>query len=75
MKASVIYGGRWGGTVSIAEKIGQVLTKEGYDVDVVDPGKSLKPLVHLTSSLLEAAYELTNGPEKPSSFFRKTLNF
>lgn len=36
MKALVIYGTRWGGTVNVAEKIGQVLKDEGYSVDVVD---------------------------------------
>ena len=36
MKAIVIYGTRWGGTVTIAEKIGRTLKDEGCSVDVVD---------------------------------------
>ena len=36
MKAIVIYGTRWGGTVTIAEKIGHTLKDEGCSVDVVD---------------------------------------
>ncbi|MBT0160475.1 nitric oxide synthase [Candidatus Bathyarchaeota archaeon A05DMB-2] len=36
MKALVVYGTRWGGTVGIAEKIGEALQKSGYAVDVVD---------------------------------------
>jgi len=44
MKALVIYGSRWGGTVSVAEKIGEVLRKEGYSVDVINAKKSPKPL-------------------------------
>lgn len=36
MKALVIYGTRWGGTVNVAEKIGATLKAEGYVVDVVD---------------------------------------
>lgn len=36
MKALVIYGTRWGGTLNVAEKIGQVIRDEGYSVDVVD---------------------------------------
>ena len=40
MKALVIYGSRWGGTVNVAERIGQALKDEGYSVDVVDAKKS-----------------------------------
>jgi menaquinone-dependent protoporphyrinogen oxidase len=36
MKALVIYGTRWGGTIGVAEKIGDTLKKEGYIVDVLD---------------------------------------
>jgi menaquinone-dependent protoporphyrinogen oxidase len=39
MKALVLYGSRWGGTLAVAEKIGQTLTEEGYKVDVVDAKK------------------------------------
>ena len=34
MKALVLYGSRWGGTVGVAKKIGDVLKEEGYNVDV-----------------------------------------
>lgn len=36
MKALVIYGTRWGGTIGVAEKIGDTLKKEGYVVDILD---------------------------------------
>jgi menaquinone-dependent protoporphyrinogen oxidase len=39
MKALVVYGSRWGGTVSVAEKIGDYLRKANYTVDVVDAKK------------------------------------
>lgn len=39
MKALVVYGTRWGGTVGVAEKIGDSLRKAGYTVDVVDAKK------------------------------------
>jgi menaquinone-dependent protoporphyrinogen oxidase len=42
MKVLVVYGTRWGGTVDIAEKIGQVIKDKGYSVDVVDAKKSLQ---------------------------------
>lgn len=42
MKALVIYGTRWGGTVNIAEKIGEALKKEGYTVDVINAKQSPK---------------------------------
>ena len=36
MKALVVYGTRWGGTVGVAEKIGDSLREADYTVDVVD---------------------------------------
>lgn len=36
MKALVIYGTRWGGTVNVAQKIGEALKNEGYFVEVID---------------------------------------
>lgn len=44
VKAIVIYGSRWGGTVAIAQKIGQTIAIEGYFVDVIDAKKPLKKL-------------------------------
>jgi len=39
MKALVVYGTRWGGTVGVAEKIGDSLREANYTVDVVDAKK------------------------------------
>jgi menaquinone-dependent protoporphyrinogen oxidase len=36
VKALVLYGSRWGGTVAVAQRIGQTLSEEGLTVDVVD---------------------------------------
>jgi menaquinone-dependent protoporphyrinogen oxidase len=40
MKALVVYGSRWGGTVGVAEKIGDSLREANYTVDVVDAKKN-----------------------------------
>jgi menaquinone-dependent protoporphyrinogen oxidase len=40
MKALVVYGTRWGGTVGVAEKIGESLREANYTVDVVDAKKN-----------------------------------
>jgi menaquinone-dependent protoporphyrinogen oxidase len=40
MKALVVYGTRWGGTVGVAQKIGDSLRKADYTVDVVDAKKN-----------------------------------
>ncbi len=40
MKALVVYGTRWGSTISIAEVIGETLNRGGFAVDVVDAKKS-----------------------------------
>ncbi len=40
MNVLVIYGTRWGSTVKVAEKIGEVLKEEGCAVNVVDAKRS-----------------------------------
>jgi menaquinone-dependent protoporphyrinogen IX oxidase len=40
MKALVIYGTRWGGTVGVAEKIAGALRQQEYVVDVCDARKA-----------------------------------
>ncbi len=40
MKALLVYGTRWGGTVDVAQAIGNALREEGFNVDVVDAKKS-----------------------------------
>jgi len=40
MKAIVVYGTRWGGTVGVAEKIRDSLKDANYKVDVVDAKKN-----------------------------------
>jgi menaquinone-dependent protoporphyrinogen oxidase len=44
VNALVIYGSRWGGTVEVAKKIGQALTKEGCTVEVLNAKKNPKKL-------------------------------
>lgn len=44
MKALVVYGSRWGGTVAVAEKIGKTLIDEGFKVAVVDAKRPPKNL-------------------------------
>ena len=39
MKALIIYGSRWGGTVAVAQKIGDILAEENYIIDIVDAKK------------------------------------
>ena len=39
MKTLVLYGSRWGGTVAVAQKIGQTLSQEGFSVDIFNAKK------------------------------------
>ena len=38
--ALIVYGTRWGGTIKVAEKIGETLKEEGYSVDIFDARQS-----------------------------------
>ena len=40
VKALIVYGTRWGGTVKVAEKIGEILKEEGCSVDIFDARKA-----------------------------------
>lgn len=40
MKALLVYGTRWGGTVDVAQTISKALREEGFTVDIVDAKKS-----------------------------------
>ncbi len=68
MKALVIYGTRWGGTVRIAESIGRVLKKEGYDVDIIDAKKKLRTL-----SLYDIF--IVGSGIRANQWTKETLNF
>ena len=39
VRALIVYGTRWGGTIKVAEKIGETLKEEGYSVDIFDAKK------------------------------------
>jgi menaquinone-dependent protoporphyrinogen IX oxidase len=39
-RALIVYGTRWGGTIKVAEKIGEILRGEGYLVDIFDAKNS-----------------------------------
>lgn len=40
MKALLVYGTRWGGTVDVVQTIIKALSEEGFTVDIVDAKKS-----------------------------------
>ena len=44
MRALVVYGSRWGGTVAVAEEIARTLTEKGYSVDLVNAKKIIPQL-------------------------------
>ena len=41
MKALVVYGTRWGGTIGVAERIGEEIRKAGFSVNVCDAKSKL----------------------------------
>jgi menaquinone-dependent protoporphyrinogen oxidase len=68
MKALVIYGTRWGGTIPIAEKIGEILKEEGFAVDVIDAKKGPKKI---------SSYDLVvvGSGIRADKWTKETINF
>jgi len=68
MKALVIYGTRWGGTVGIAERIGKVLTNEDCIVNIADAKKNPKALSYYDLFIIGSGI-------RADKWTKETINF
>ena len=75
MKALVIYGTGWGGTVSVAEKIGEVLKQEGYSVDVVDAKKSPKKIISYDLFIVGSGIRADKWTKETMNFLEENADF
>ena len=74
MRAIVIYGTRWGGTVNIAEKIGSVLTDEGYSVDVFDAKKNPQKVDQYDLFIIGSGIRADKWTREVLNFIEKNVN-
>ena len=71
VKALVIYGSRWGGTVAIAKKIGQTLALKGYFVEVIDAKKPLKKLESYDLFIIGSGMRADKWTKETLAFMKK----
>jgi menaquinone-dependent protoporphyrinogen IX oxidase len=71
MRSLVIYGSRWGGTVPIAEKIGETLRQEGYSVDVFESKNSPKDIGEYDLFVIGSGIRADKWKEQAIAFIEK----
>jgi hypothetical protein len=75
MKALVVYGTRWGGTVGVAEKIGDSLREADYTVDVVDARRNPSKVDLYDLVVVGSGIRAVAGLRKRCISLRKTLRY
>ena len=75
MKAIVIYGTRWGGTVTIEEKIGHTLKDEGCSVDVVDAQQRPQNVDAYALVIIGSGIRADKRTKETLRFFEKTHRY
>jgi menaquinone-dependent protoporphyrinogen oxidase len=73
LKALVVYGTRWGGTVEVAQTIGKALTDEGNAVDVVDAKKAPANIEGYDSVLIGSGLRADKWTKESVEFIEKNL--
>jgi menaquinone-dependent protoporphyrinogen IX oxidase len=71
MKALVLYGSRWGGTVPVAEKIGETLRHEGYIVDIFESRNSPKDVSGYDLFIIGSGIRADKWKEQAIAFIEK----
>ena len=71
MRALVIYGTRWGGTVAVAQKIGEALKAEGYSADVCDARQSPKNIESFDLVIVGSGVKADKWTKEAINFLEK----
>ncbi len=74
MKALVVYGTRWGGTVDVAQTIAKALMAEGFSVDVVDAKKSPQTIDEYDLILVGSGLRADKWTKEALSFLEKNAD-
>jgi menaquinone-dependent protoporphyrinogen oxidase len=75
LKALVIYGSRWGGTVSVAEKIAETLRQDGFEVDVFEARKSPKDISPYDLFVVGSGIRADKWTSEALAFMEKNAEF
>ncbi len=75
MKALVLYGSRWGGTVGVAKKIGIVLKEESYSVDVIDAKHSPKNIESYDLVIIGSGIRADKWTKESLGFMEKNASY
>jgi len=73
MRALVIYGTRWGGTVKIAEKIGSALNDEGYIADVFNAKKKPQNVSQYDLVIIGSGIRADKWTKEALNFIEKNI--
>jgi menaquinone-dependent protoporphyrinogen oxidase len=71
LKALVVFGTRWGGTVDVAEKIGEVIKDEGYCVDIINAKKSPQNINIYDLVIIGSGIRADKWTKEASAFMEK----
>ncbi|UCH89986.1 MAG: flavodoxin domain-containing protein [Thermoplasmata archaeon] len=72
MKALVAYGTRYGSTTDIANKIGEILKKQGADVDIINLQKErIKDISHYDLIIIGSGIKMGSWTKKALGFLKK----
>ncbi len=74
MKAVVIYGSRWGGTVAVAQKIAETLIEEGCEVDLFDAKQELPNVAIYDLFIVGSGIRADKWTKETLSFLEKNMD-
>lgn len=74
MKALVVYGSRWGGTISVAEKIGDSFREANYTVDIVDAKGPVPPVDNYDLVVVGSGIRADKWTKETLNFLKKNAH-
>lgn len=71
LKALVLYGSRWGGTVAVAQKIGETISRGGCTVDILDAKDSPKNIERYDLFIIGSGMRADKWTKETLAFMEK----
>lgn len=73
-KALLVYGTRWGGTIDIAKRIGNILREEKFNVDIADAQKSQPDINPYDLIVIGSGVSMGNWTKDTQRFLKKNAS-